>query len=159
MPLEVLRLIPTSYREWQLLRLTCMLLRDLLGNYHVIRGITMYIGHKITPYHVLISMLVRHMSDPRVQYRSYARIVMHTGERIVWTHEWGSVTNMRIYRGEEVSAIIIATNYKPDANITIGKQGYSTEGPWEQYIYGELPELASCIRLTCRLTARHASHR
>ncbi len=161
LPLEVLRLIPTSYREWQLLRLTCPALYTALGNYHEYYKISMVTTRQMSPpYSVFISTLMTYMFSPYEKRQSYAHMILRTGERIVWMREYCHETGLYIYHNKNICASLKASSCMVHINgiVSVGKQHYITNGRWEQQIYDELPELAMRMRITCRLTARYVAH-
>ncbi len=65
LPVDVVRLIPTSYRMWQCIRLTCTTLNAHLGDYHEARDLMMccdFDERRTLTYREFVTGLIDNMS-------------------------------------------------------------------------------------------------
>jgi hypothetical protein len=172
LPKEILKQIPTGYRQWALLRMTCTTMRALLGDYHTARD-RHYIknGYKELTYGRFVYKLIDQMLceghkedtlyiatdcvwgiDEYEEGRclDYSRdilILWHTGDLEVCQD------NGHTYQ------IIRRCNDYPSSYITIGSNRYVPSsvyngplGPFYRVIYNELPDLYRIMGTVKRLS-------
>ncbi len=162
LPREVVRLIPSSYRAWQLLRLTCHTLEAALGDHHESRNI-LYIDIKNNTnltYRTLVDTLINAMSNHEVLCNGL--VVLYECEGIHKTLATWHGTHFTAYCNGRLAGLLYPVFYLPgvDYYITIGKVNYKStlvgDTTIEQLlsvVYYELPHLFSKMTVTIRSPA------
>ncbi len=154
-PADVLRQMPTSYRMWKLLQMTCIVLSNRLGDYHEARGIILIREGIFVNYDSFIRSVRLVCSSggwfgiPLGMATANADPIMswHTGFQRMNICENGCIVGY-------IARIIDNEPHKRTTFITIGFQRYYISGTWARFIYDELPALTLDISITQRFTSR-----
>ncbi len=178
LPTDVLRQIPTSYRIWKLLRLTCHELDNRLGDYHKHKDIHLYNDdiNKEVEYGTFVDDIIHIMSGcgKSAYYSMYTNcvycsdsdqdsdIAIDSGKSELIL-QWGC-SRLSIYK-DDVRVYYLEYDHfakYDDEYIIVGSLPYipiihtrehtATLYAW---IYYELPKLFSAMRVVKRLTKAH----
>ncbi len=151
---DVLRRMPDCYRTWQLLRLTCVTLYIRLGDYHETRDIKLYCDTKPVKYGTFIRAVCS-ICKSKTWSPMSMDMIASDGPMMQWCM---TMMRMNIYKNKQIVGTMEKTRFNfPGEHIvciTIDDVYYRVSGAWAQFIYDELPTLATCVRITHKLTPR-----
>jgi hypothetical protein len=170
LPAEILEQIPTGYRQWTLLQMTCTTLRALLRDYHIARD-RHYIknGFKELTYSRFIYKLINQASN-----KEHKRDTLYICTKCVWSINeyddryveysndiliWWYTNILEVCQDNNFeSQMIRRCDTCPSSYITIGNNRYESParngplGPFYTVIYNELPDLYRVMASVKRLS-------
>ncbi len=157
LPTDVLKKIPTGYRMWTLLQITCTTLNMQLGDYHIARD-RHYIDSNFTEmsYDEFVERLIEHMWDDRLDPNilcistGCTQSIDEEGKCrirpvctvIEWYHD-----QLSAHQDGCILQVLRQCLDYPSSYIEVGENRYvPSEGPWPmgpfyRVIYNELPGL------------------
>jgi len=164
LPTEILRQIPTNYREWKLLQLASNELNERLGDYHEAQGIHAFTeGDTEIPYNVFARELVEQMSGEDTKNTKHLTLCC----KCVWSTDNSQLRACDVLLEWDRDALIHYDNsggyqfiIRPVENLVpgvvfIGDEAYlgASAHPQQlyQYVYDEVPRLWSSMLMVTRM--------
>jgi hypothetical protein len=153
LPKEVLKQIPTSYRQWRLLQLTCRRLYNSMGNYHAYHNMRLFSrgGNVAVSYSLFMHELIdtAHKA-PTLSHQMSIVAIDRTSYKCTTLFKWNTLSLVFVCCGGH---FISRSSYSID-RIVIGNDVYSVSDIPQvdrnrifTWIYDELPALFSTIKV------------